>query len=101
MIRIQVPGGTTKDLDRDNSGVVKGAIESKIRCLRFALARSEKVITAFEEKYHFPSSDLARGKAVEDLESHDDYQEWIGEIHVRGRILAELDTLEHVVYEHS
>ena len=43
----------------------------------------------------------AAGKAVEDLESHDDYQEWIGEIHVRGRILAELDTLEHVVYEHS
>jgi hypothetical protein len=101
MIRIQVPSATTDDFDRDTSGVVRDAIESKVRRLRFGLARSEKAIAAFEEKYHFPSSDLEHGKTVEDLESHEDYQEWVGEVHVRGRILAELDTLEHVVYERS
>ena len=41
------------------------------------------------------------GKAVEDLDSHEDYQEWVGEIHVRRRLLSELDTLEHIVYERS
>jgi len=96
-----VQGGQTEEFDRDTSQVVKSAIESKVRCLRFALAKGDRAIAAFEEKYHISSSDMVHGKAVEDLDSHEDYQEWVGEIHVRRRLLSELDTLEHIVYERS
>ena len=100
MIRIQVVDSTTENNNCDSTEIVREAIQSKIRLLRFALDKSVKAMMSFEEKYHFSSLELAQGKTVEDLNSHEDFQEWEGEVYIHTHIKAELEALENVIYEH-
>lgn len=67
--------------------------------LQFGIRATERHIRAFEERYRVSSEDFLRSFYAEALADGDrEYVCWAGELKLRQRIAAQLETLKGIQY---
>lgn len=78
---------------------VLSAIEAYKSRLQASIARTQRRLAQFEEKYGVATTYFLQEMAAEDLEGGDiDYVEWAGEARIMSGLRAELAELEDVRY---
>ena len=95
MIRLQIHSDTQENaLD-----LIRSAITAEAARLELGLKTTERHIRAFEERYHTTSDAFMGNMAAEDLDGGDaEYVAWAGELNLRQRIAAQLETLKDIQY---
>lgn len=85
---------------RDNAlELISSAIAAETARLELGLKATERHIRAFEERYHTDSDTFLRKLGAEDLEGGDkEYVAWAGELNLRQRIAAQLESLKSIRY---
>lgn len=95
MIRLQIQS----DAEEGALDIIRSAIVAETSRLELGLRSTERHIRAFEERYCVASDDFLRDFAAEDLTNGDyEYVCWAGEIKLRERIAAQLETLKGIQY---
>lgn len=95
MIRLQIQ---SDEQDRALE-IIRSAIVAETNRLELGMKTTERHIRAFEERYRVSSDDFLRNFAAEDLAEGDrEYVCWAGEIKLRERISAQLETLKSIQY---
>lgn len=85
---------------QDNAlDLVRSAIAAEVSRLELGLKATERHIHAFEERYKTTSAVFLRDFVAEDLAGGDrEYVVWAGELKLRERIAAQLETLKGIQY---
>ena len=85
---------------QDNAlDLVRSAIAAEVSRLELGLKATERHIGAFEERYRTTSAVFLRDFVAEDLPGGDrEYVVWAGELKLRERIAAQLETLKGIQY---
>lgn len=79
--------------------IIRSAIASETSRLEFGLKATERHIRVFEERYSVTSDSFLRDFAAEDLADGDrEYVCWAGELKLRERIAAQLETIKSIQY---
>ena len=95
MIRLQIQS----DFQESALDIVRSAIDAEASRLEFGLKNTELHIRIFEERYKVTSDVFLRDFAAEDLVDGDrEYVCWAGEIKLRERISAQLETIKGIQY---
>lgn len=95
MIRIQIQS----DAQENALDLIRSAISAEASRLELGLNATERHIRAFEERYHVTSDTFLRSFAAEDLAEGDrEYVIWAGELKLRERIAAQLESLRGIHY---
>lgn len=95
MIRLQIKS----DAQESALDIVRSAIAAEASRLELGLKTTERHIRAFEERYHVTSETFLRDFASEDLADGDrEYVCWSGELKLRERIAAQLETIKGIQY---
>lgn len=95
MIRLQIQSDA-----QDNAlDIIRSAIAAETSRLELGMKTTERHIRSFEERYHVTSESFLRDFAAENLADGDrEYVCWAGELKLRERIAAQLDTLKGIQY---
>lgn len=94
MIKLEI-----KSNFEDAESLIKSAVNSEIKRMEIGLAKTDREITKFEDKYQVSSDLFVKEYASEDLDGGDDeYVSWMGEIKIRGKIAGELRKLKEAEY---
>ena len=95
MIRLQIQS----DFQEGALDIIRSAIDAETSRLEFGLKNTERHIRVFEERYRVTSYDFLRDLAAEDLVDGDhEYVCWAGELKLRERIAAQLETIKGIQY---
>lgn len=95
VIRLQIQSDTQESA----IDIIRSAIMAETSRLELGMRATERHIQIFEERYHVTSVDFLRDFAAEDLTDGDrEYVCWAGELKLRERIAAQLDTLKSIQY---
>ena len=95
MIRLQIES----DAQESALDIIRSAIMAETSRLELGLRSTERHIRAFEERYCVASDDFLMNLAAEDLTDGDcEYVCWAGELKLRERIAAQLETLKGIQY---
>lgn len=79
--------------------IIHSAIASETSRLEFGLKATERQIRIFEERYRVTSDTFIRDFTAEDLADGDrEYVCWAGELKIRERIAAQLETIKSIQY---
>lgn len=95
MIRLQIQS----DSQESALELIQSAITAEINRLKFGLEATKRHIRSFEERYGVTSEVFLSDFAAESLQDGDrEYVTWAGELKLRERIAAQLETLQDVQY---
>lgn len=95
MIRLQIQS----DAQESALDIIRSAISAESSRLELGLKTTERHIRIFEERYCVTSETFLRDFAAEDLSDGDrEYVCWAGELKIRERIAAQLETLKGIQY---
>ena len=95
MIRLQIQS----DAKENALEIIRSAIAAEISRLELGMKTTERHIRSFEEHYRVSSEAFLRDFAAEDLDDGDrEYVCWAGELKLRDRIAAQLETLKGIQY---
>lgn len=95
MIRLQIES----DARESALDLIRSAILAEAARLELGLKITERHIRAYEERYHTTSDAFLVNMAAEDLAGGDaEYVAWAGELNLRQRISAQLETLKAIQY---
>jgi len=95
MIRLQVQS----DAQDSALDMIRSAITAETCRLELGLKATERHLRAFEERYHVSSETFLRDFTAEDLaEGDSEYVCWAGEVKLRERIAAQLQSLQGIQY---
>lgn len=95
MIRLQIQS----DAQEGALDMIRSAIVAETSRFELGLRATERHIRPFEERYNVASEDFLRDYAAEDLADGDrEYICWAGELQLRKRISAQLETLKGIQY---
>ena len=95
MIRLQIQS----DAQENALDIIRSAIASETSRLEFGLKVTERHIRVFEDRYRVTSDTFLRDFAAEDLADGDrEYVCWAGELKIRERIAAQLETIKGIQY---
>jgi len=95
MIRLQIQS----DVQESALDIIRSAIAAETSRLEFGLKATDRHLRAFEERYHVTSEAFLRDFVAEDLADGDrEYICWAGELKLRERIAAQLETLKSIQY---
>lgn len=85
--------------ERESARTVLSAIEAYKTRLQTSIARTQRRLTQFEQKYGVATTYFLENMAAEDLQGGDmEYVEWAGEAKLIIGLQAELTELEDVRY---
>ncbi|HFE66020.1 MAG TPA: hypothetical protein ENJ93_02055 [Chloroflexi bacterium] len=85
--------------EKGGAQTVLSAIELYKARLQTSIARTQRRLNQFEEKYGVATSDFLENMTAEDLEGGDmEYVEWAGEAKMMAGLQAELTELTDVRY---
>jgi len=85
--------------NEDAGNLVKRALLAEKKRLELGLAKTEREIKGFEERYQVSSEIFLKEFSAEDLAGGDEeYVHWAGELKLRDRIVQRLEKLEGVEY---
>ena len=95
MIQLQIQTDA-QDIALD---LIRSAISAEVNRLELGVRATERQIQTFEKKYNVTSDLFLRDYAAEDLIDGDtEYITWAGELVLRQRIMAQLETLKGIQY---
>lgn len=95
MIRLQIQS----DFQESALDIIRSAIAAETSRLEIGLKTTERHILVFEERYRVTSDAFLRDLAAEDLADGDrEYVCWAGELKLRERISAQLETIKGIQY---
>lgn len=95
MIRLQIQS----DAQESALDIIRSAIAAETSRFELGLRATERHIRAFEERYQVSSEAFLRDFTAEDLADGDrEYVCWAGELKLRERIAAQLETLKGIQY---
>lgn len=95
MIRLQIQS----DVQESALDIIRSAIAAETSRLEFGLKNTERHIRVFEERYCVTSEAFLRDFTAEDLADGDrEYVCWAGELKLRERIAAQLETIKGIQY---
>lgn len=95
MIQLQIQADT-QDMALD---LIRSAISAEVHRLELGFRTTEKHIQQLESKYNVTSDVFLRDFAAEDMTHGDtEYVIWAGELNLRKRIVAQLETLKGIQY---
>lgn len=95
MIRLQIQS----DAQESALDIIRSAIVAETSRFELGLRVTERHIRAFEERYRVSSEVFLRDFTAEDLADGDrEYVCWAGELKLRERIAAQLETLKGIQY---
>jgi hypothetical protein len=84
---------------KESARTVLSAIEAYKARLQTSIARTQRRLLQFEQKYGVTTPDFLANMTAEDLEGGDmEYVEWAGEAQIMSGLQAELTELEDVRY---
>ena len=95
MIRVQIQA----DAQESALELIRSAIAAEASRLELGLKATERHLKAFEERYQVTSEEFLSNFAAEDLAGGDaEYVAWAGELEIRERIVAQLESLKSINY---
>ena len=95
MIRLQIQS----DAQENAIDIIRSAIVAETCRLELGLKATERHLRAFEECYHITSEAFLLDFTAEDLTGGDrEYVCWAGELKLRERITAQLETIKGIQY---
>lgn len=97
MLKLKI---STYDTNQTNAQhLIQAAIETEIKRLQRALARTNKILETFEKKYHVTSDVFFLEGTAEDLDGGDEeYISWLGEQQIKYQLIASIQQLESIEY---
>ncbi|MFP4390301.1 MAG: hypothetical protein ACLFPR_15310 [Desulfococcaceae bacterium] len=85
----------------DLKTVVSGALEKEARLLEAGIRKTEKRLSAFEEKYQKKTDDFLADYAEDRLDDSMDFMEWVGEHRMLERLREKMKALRKQTEKHD
>jgi len=76
--------------------LVEGALTNEIRLTEAGIRRTEQRLLEFEEKYDLGTQDFIARYENDEMKETIDFDEWIGEFRLLGRLREKVDIIKDV-----
>lgn len=76
--------------------LIQSALENELRFLDAGIRQGEKRVAEFEARYQIPTAEFIRKYENDEIQENLDFDDWIGEYRLLGRLKEKAETLQGV-----